>query len=99
MKSYRHIDGHPIPGGSIIAGVLNFSTSTSWKTIKIDRDCKALVAKLRSGDEWRCKRVGENAYYTVSDMISIDIALKAGENLFQVLSPSGNDTLEVMLLD
>jgi hypothetical protein len=94
--------GHPIPGGSKISGIFNeYVDGSTWRTVKIPASqfCKALLCKLRSGNRWKARRVGETDYITIEEMLSLDIALEAGENLFQVQTESGSDTFEVLLLD
>jgi hypothetical protein len=103
-KGYRRDGaGHPIPGGSSIAGIVNQSVSSSvWETVKLPSDgsdCKAILCKLRSGNPWKLRRVGMTNYVTITENLSLDIALQAGENIGQVQAASGTDTFEVMLLD
>jgi hypothetical protein len=94
------MNGHPIQGGSIISGVLNVTVGDStWTTVKTTQSCKALLCKLRTGSAWKLRRVGESTYITIDDALSLDLALMEGENLGQVQTASGADTLEVLLLD
>ena len=102
FRSFRRASGEPIPGGSRIVAIINNSVASGFYTIIKMPDntgCKAVFCKLRSGGSWRAKVIGSSDYITVEDVLSIDIALIAGENLFQVQTEAGNDTFEVMVLD
>ena len=98
----REGSGYPIPGGSRISGIINeYVDGSTWRTVKMPdgKFCKAMLCKLRSGSEWKLRRVGETEYVTISEMLSIDIALQPAENLFQVQTSSGADYFEALLLD
>jgi len=103
FKAYRREgSGRAIPGGSSISGILNWDVDASkFCTIKIpaNTSCKAVLGKLRSGNSWQARRVGETAYITIPEALTIDIALKGAENLFQVRTVSGADVFELLLLD
>ena len=103
FKAYRRDpSGNVISGGSAISGILNWSVnSTQFRTIKIPvgTSCKAILGKLRSGGKWKIRRVGETSYITITEALTIDIALTDGDNLFQVQTVSGADVFELLMLD
>jgi len=100
----RDPDGIPIQGGgSKIVDIINTAVDTSnWTAITIptDTSCKAILAHLRSGNQWLLSHTSAGTkYFTMSGTLSMDIASNEEEVLFYVKAVSGADTMEVILLD
>jgi len=103
FKSFRKEDnGNVIPGGVQIVGIINTAVTTGAYasiTLPTTTGCKAIFCKMRDGSAWKARVVGTTDYISVEDVLSIDIALLAGETLFQVQAAVADGTFEVMLLD
>lgn len=89
-------------GGTRIPGILNVTVEDDeWIAIDTGalEPCRAILARLRSGNTWKLSHVSDGAeYYTVTLNIAIDIIKDEATTLFYVQTVSGQDVLECILL-
>lgn len=92
--------GVSLSGGSKISAILNVAVSATWSALQMPSSvsCKSLAARLRSGDPWRFRLVGETEYFTITESISLDLVLLSGEVIGEVQA-DGADTLEILMID
>jgi len=93
------------PAATEIIGILNIPVNdSSWTEVAVPalvgNACKAVAAKLLTGNDWHVSGVANGATSVKLDgPLTLDVFANAGVVLFYAQTDSGDDTLQVLLLN
>jgi len=93
------------PAATEIIGILNIPVDdSSWTEVAVPAAagsaCKALAAKLLTGNDWHVSHVEAGTTSVKLDgPLTLDVDALAGDVLFYAQTDSGDDTLQVLLLN